>query len=200
MGLERFRMLLARKLIRWTSTVLAGVFVVLCSIVQAQQCPLAEYRRTDKGWFYALTKVEGADQATFHVLIGPDPYLGYIPCIHDSGYAVDRLHAYWQGKQIPGADPKAFTYLEWDYSRDGNHVYYRTAVLSGADVGTFRYVGQQYFKDAAHVYLRGTMINGADTRMFALLNKPDFPGWTLAQDASHVFFEATVVAGANPSD
>lgn len=152
------------------------------------------------GWSFGRKKVEGNDIATFHVLTGPDPYLGYIPCVHDSGYAVDRFHAYWRGNPIPGADPRTFTYLQWDYSRDRSHVYYQTSALIGADVRTFRYIGQQYFQDGVHVYLRGAVVNGADPKTFVLLNKPVFPGWTLARDTSHVFFGATAIAGASPKD
>jgi hypothetical protein len=200
MGLERFHALVARKVIRWMGSVLPVVFLLLCCTALAN-CPRAEYYKTDKGWFYALTKIEDADPATFHVLTGPDPYVEMIPCVHDSGYAVDRSHAYWDGNIIPGADPRTFSYLHFGYSRDANHVYYRAAILRGADIRTFSQIDHLYFKDATHVYLNGAAIPDADPTTFSLLGTTWWWwGGALARDARHVFFGAAPVPEASPKD
>ncbi len=200
MGFERFDTVLARKVMRWMSLVLPVVCLLLCSTAQAAQCADENHRKSDKGWFFEGKKVEGADLATFHVLTGLDPYLESIPCVHDSGYAVDGFHAYWHGVVISGADPKTFSYLQFDYSRDVSHVYFRVAIVSGADPRTFTYIDQRYFKDSTHVYLRGTAIKDANPTTFSLLSNSWYPEDRLARDARHVFFGATVVYEANPKD
>ncbi|HEX8713117.1 MAG TPA: DKNYY domain-containing protein [Terracidiphilus sp.] len=169
-------------------------------IVQAQQCADDNYHKTDKGWSFDRKPVEGADVHTFRVLAGSDPCIGSIPCVHDSGYAVDRFHAYWHGELISGADPRTLSYLQFNYSRDATHVYYRTLMVSGADPRTFASVDWQYFKDSAHVYLRGAPIKEADPATFSLLSRNWYPEDKLARDASHVFFGADVVSGADIKD
>jgi hypothetical protein len=182
-------------------TVVPVVCLLLCSTAHAVQCADENYRKTDKGWNFGSKKIEGADFTTFRVLTGPDPYLEAIPCVHDSGYAVDRFHAYWHGDVISGADPKTFSYLQFDYSRDATHVYYRMATVSGADPRTFTYIYQRYFKDSARVYLRGAAIRDADPATFSLLSKESwFLENRLARDARHVFFGATAVSEASPTD
>jgi hypothetical protein len=201
MGLECFRTLFSRNRIRRLSSLLPLPCLLLCSTLHAAQCADANYRKTDKGWVFGGKKVEDADVATFRILSGPDPYLGSIPCVHDSGYAADRFHVYWQGAVIPGADPKTFSYLQFGYSRDANHAYYRVAILSDADVRTFKPIAPPYFKDAAHVYLGGATIKDADPATFSLVSSSWFGGGdALARDARHVFFGATLVPEANPKD
>jgi hypothetical protein len=187
---------------RGWSTYLVPPFVcalLACGLVQAQ-CADDNYRKTDNGWSFERKQVEGADIQTFRLLTGPDPYRGYVPCVHDSGYAVDRFHAYWHGSVIPDAVPNTFSYLQFDYSRDAAHVYYRTGIVSGADPRTFMYIDGQYFKDSAHVYLRGTVIREADPATFFLLSKSWNLQDRLARDASHVFFGERVVHEANSKD
>jgi len=176
------------------------LLLLLCTIVQAAQCTDDNYRKTDDGWTFNRKRVANADVATFRVLTGPDPYVGSIPCVHDSGYAVDALHAYWHGEIISGANPKTFSYLQFDYSHDATHVYYRTVKVNGADPRTFASLDWQYFKDSAHVYLRGVPIREADPATFSLLSRNWYPEDKLARDRSHVFFGANVVYEADPKD
>ena len=200
MGLERFRTLPPRRMIRWIHLAPLLACLLLCYTAQAIQCADDNYRKTAQGWFFERRSVEGADLATFQVITGPDPYLGLIPCVHDSGFAADKLHVYWHGSAISGADPETFSYLQFDYSRDAAHAYYRATVLSGADARTFTYIDRAYFKDAAHVYLRGATIEDADPAAFSILSSSCFGEDSLARDTRHVFFGATVVSEANPKD
>ena len=199
MGSERFREVLARKIVLETLA-LATLLFMFCTIARAANCSDDNYRKTGGGWSFERKPVEGADLATFRVLTGPDPYLGFIPCVHDSGYAVDAFHVYWHGNIISGADPKTFSYLQFDYSRDTAHAYYRVAIVSGADPRTFTRIDDQYFKDSARVYLRGAAIKDADPATFALLSKGWYPVDRLVRDAGHVFFGSTVVHEASPED
>lgn len=184
-------------LIRWVSCVIP---MCLLAGAAAANCPDDNYHRTDKGWTFARKGVEGADPGSFRVLTGPDPYEGAIPCGHDSGYAVDRFHAYWHGDLISGADPKTLSYLPFDYSRDASNVYYRTAKVSGADPRSFIYIDRPYFKDSAHVYLRGAAIKDADPATFALLSTTRFGENRLARDRWRVFFGAEPIPEANTKD
>jgi hypothetical protein len=199
MGLERFRHFVAPK-IEMAVIAPALLLSLLCTIGQAAQCTDDNYRKTGNGWTFNRKQVTEADLATFRVLTGPDPYNGNIPCGHDSGYAIDAFHAYWHGEVVAGADPKTFSYLQFDYSHDANHVYYRAANMSGADPRTFTSIYRRYFKDSAHVYLRGAAIRDADPATFSLLSKSWYLEDRLARDKAHVFFGAEVVYGANPKD
>lgn len=199
MGPERFRKVLARKM-ELAALACAVLLLQLCTVVQAAQCTDDNYRKTDGRWAFNRKQIANADVATFRVLAGPDPYLGSIPCVHDSGYAVDGFHVYWHGEIISGADPQTFSYLQFDYSRDVTHVYYRTATVSGADPRTFTSIDWQYFKDSAHVYVRGMPIRNADPATFSLLSRSWYPEDKLARDADHVFFGANVIYDADPDD
>ena len=200
MGVGRLRMMIARKIIGLICCIVLGVCLVPCSAAKAMQCDDANYRKTDKGWSFQGKLVEGADFATFRVLTGPDPYLGSIPCGHDSGYAVDRFHVYWYGAIIAGADPNTFSYLQFGYSLDTAHVYYRREIVSGADPRTFAHIDGEYFRDSAHVFLRGAAVKEAHPENFSVLSKSWFLQDRLARDAVHVFFGATIVYQADPKD
>lgn len=199
MDSARFRKVIARKM-EVAALACAMLLSLFCTVAQAAQCTDDNYRKMDGRWRFNRKPIADADVATFRVMAGPDPYLGSIPCVHDSGYAVDGSHVYWHGQIISGADPRTFSYLQFDYSRDATHVYYRTVTVSSADPRTFTSIDWQYFKDSAHVYLRGMPIRNADPATFSLLSRNWYPEDKLARDTGHVFFGANVVYGADPKD
>jgi hypothetical protein len=90
--------------------------------------------------FYgAVTRLAGADPATFKVL--PIAAHALAPCEHeaDAFYGVDRGHVFYEGKVIPGADPASFRPLaQFEYGKDKNAVFYQGQQLEGADPRSFR--------------------------------------------------------------
>jgi len=64
------------------------------------------------------------------------------------------------------ADPESFEVLDDDYGRDKIHAFYRGEIIKGADGGSFRAIGKWYAADKVQVYLSGDLIENADPATF----------------------------------
>ena len=98
-------------------------------------------------WVRSEREVRGVDLATFRPL--------------NLEYAVDLVHAYADGQQIPGADAASFHVVHGPYAADKADVYYGVHGI-GASPGTFRLVRDDWYRDATRLYFAGRCIGGMD--------------------------------------
>lgn len=86
--------------------------------------------------YYQVTRADlpaGADPTTYRVL----NVVSNVP----TGYSEDKMHVYWEGNIIVGADPHTFITLgATGYGKDAAHVFYAGTPVQGANAATFRVV------------------------------------------------------------
>jgi flagellar basal body-associated protein FliL len=110
-----------------------------------------------------------------------------------TGYAVNRTTVYFNGEEIPGADPMTFVVydaLHQAYAKDANAVYFGTDVVEGADPATFG-ASDIFGGDATHVYRAGIPIEGVDLQTFEALSV------NYSRDANHVYYIVSILEGAD---
>lgn len=126
--------------------------------------------------FWADTKIEGADLATFEYLC--------------SWYSKDKQGAYYMAQRI-SEDLAHFEVLSYQFVKDSKSVYFGSDVFSDDPVH-FARVGAEtssYYKDSKHCWYDIYEIKGADPSSFRFL------GLKTAADASHVYHEMNEVEG-----
>jgi len=118
--------------------------------------------------------------------------------IPSSGPFVSEKGVFFDGKLIPGADPKTFAAIDdstYEYYSDKDHVYRYDKILVGADPKTFHCAQpgapyQVYWLDHQHVYTSGgDVLPEAEASTFQSLGDGD-----LGKDAQHVFFRREIMA------
>ncbi len=112
-----------------------------------------------------------------------------------TGYAVSRTAVFFNGEEIPGADPSSFVVydaLHQAYAKDATTVYFGTSVVAGADPATFA-ASDIYGGDAGHVYRAGIAIEGVELQTFEALSV------NYSRDANNVYYENSVLEGADPA-
>lgn len=95
-------------------------------------------------------------------------------------YAKDKDHVFYNGEEIPEADPSSFEFLHADsnsnYAKDQYHGYYKGESISNEPdsfaliepkKGVYRGINDfKYAKDKNHVFYEGDVIKQADSRSF----------------------------------
>lgn len=109
----------------------------------------------------------------------------------DRTYARDKSAVYYDGRQIPGADPATFELLD---RKDGRTVHVNGNPIAGADPATFRVLAGAYAQDAGHVFYFADQIIDADAASFRVLNA-DFE---CTADEQRAYYRDTVIANADP--
>ena len=66
------------------------------------------------------------------------------------------------------ADPKTFEELDDDYGRDKIHAFYEGDIIDGADGSSFRSLKKWYAADKRHVFLAGELVVNADPTTFTV--------------------------------
>ncbi len=159
--------------------------------------------------FWAETKIEGADLATFEFLC--------------SWYSKDKNAAYYMGKRLSD-DMAHFEIVSYQFVKDSKYVYFGSTVLSedpthfssvggegsgfykdskkcwydiyelkDADPITFHYLGTKTAADANRVYQEMNEVFGADLNTYQIL------AFDYAKDAHQVYQKSIVMAGADPA-
>lgn len=116
------------------------------------------YVKNNGDWFWATYDeshgkryhwIEGIDQKSFKVL-------------SNINFAIDKEHAYFQGKLIDKANPSHFQPLTdntYGYAKDGDHVFFDNAIIINADPLSFEVLDFPYSRDKNDVYC-GTLPMG----------------------------------------
>jgi hypothetical protein len=111
--------------------VICIVFGLLCLMlsgcysaykIRSGECVYVEW---NAGVGYRVSRLEGADVASFKVLADPE-------------FASDANSVFWRNWRIKGADPSTFRPLAKGYWRDRNKVFYGQFEIVGADPESFQ--------------------------------------------------------------
>lgn len=124
--------------------------------------------------------IEGVDAETFVIL-------------DKHGYAKDKLHVYYKGFPVEGADPVSFESITDSYGKDASHVYYELKEIPGADPATFKVFNIQWGRDTQDVYFQYRPIEACDPSTFELLRED----WQ--RDSQCVYFQGRKAPDADPA-
>ncbi len=153
------------------------------------------YATDSKIVFYNDRKIDRAHVPTFWVF-------------ENERYSRDKNRVYFDGMEVPGADPLTFKPLTdgsnpdapaAGYSVDKRNVYYESGtklqILQEADPATFRAVHAQWVLDATHVWRRHSPkpVEGMTPEGFAPL------AFDYIKTANAVYWHATRIEGATPA-
>jgi hypothetical protein len=116
-------------------------------------------------WVHESTPIADADRGSFEIL-------------GQTTFAKDAQRVYYQGQEIPGADPATLETLaddpsDWSrYVKDAGQVYHWGEIIPEADPATFEVLdyGLNYARDNQQVYHAETAIAGADPATFELIS------------------------------
>jgi hypothetical protein len=158
----------------------------------------------DSETFYEGIRIDDADSKTFTIItINLEALKGDRVFV----YAIDAERAYYEGRQVHGADPISFIPIEngrftHKYARDKNNIYYKDTLISGADLDSFKILWQQayegcikglyYSKDKDRVYFKHQLVEEADPEAFET-----FFGF-YAKDKNGVYKNGVLQEGVDP--
>lgn len=100
----------------------------------------------------SLTFMPGADRKTFESI--------------GEGFAKDKGHVWYKGRELRGADPGTFKRLDYFFSVDARHAYYHETLLEGSQAASFKILGSGFSSDGVHVYWMGDSLNVTNAAAF----------------------------------
>jgi hypothetical protein len=104
-----------------------------------------------------------------------------------SGYAIDKNHAFYRGEILPLANPLNLEVFADVYAKDNKHVYFGDSIILGAESESFELIENSvYSKDRNDYYFFGTPLHVSDKPSFVLFDS-NYGYW--AKDKSFYYFK-----------
>ena len=166
-----------------------AIAILLAAVTMTMGCADG-YKKEAGRWVYVswneargkrVDPVEGADEASFHIL--------------SDYYAADRNAVYCGDEKIGQADPATFQLMGGSYARDAKRVYFAAKEIPGADPATFKLLPRSCWGcDKTDVYIQRQPLHVRDISSFTLLQGV----W--AKDAKAYYVAPLLGSGIVPCD
>ncbi len=115
-----------------------------------------------------------ADQNTFEVL-------------SDKLYGKDKNFVFFEGHEIPGADPLTFKLLEEMYAVDKNRAFLAGDSIANSNSDGFELISDFYSKDKKDVYYGTKPLNVCSIKNFKLVYKDEMSYYTWSTDGCYYY-------------
>lgn len=139
------------------------------------------------GYYMDGTVIPGVDAQTFHPI--DDPF-SLFPC-----YAADKNKVYYDGEEVPMADPATFKTVDLDVGQDKHRCYIGKTPTHIKDYTKLEKIGRFMYTDGTNIYnytLDFKILPEADVHTF------EYIAHNWYKDKNHVWWCSDLLPGADP--